>query len=127
MSFKPSNTRPSFRKLDEKDYEDEEASSFESGKFAEARLVNFMKQIFFSWRLQTAKPFCLHSRQFHQRYTRAFFVRTSFRQLFSTYVKKAAKTTFVQKRAHLMLMKLTAGIPRYSRGSFLINIRPRII
>jgi len=42
-------------------------------------------------------------RQFHQHYTLAFFVRTSFRQLFYTYVrtyvskKKAAETTFVRK------------------------------
>ncbi len=36
-------------------------------------------------------------RQFHQPYTRAFFVRTLFWQLFSSYIhiEKAAKTTFV--------------------------------
>ncbi len=38
-------------------------------------------------------------RQFHQHFTCKFFVRTSFQQLFSSYMylEKAAKTMFVQK------------------------------
>ncbi len=42
--------------------------------------------------------------QFHQNFRYEFFVRTSFRQLFFTYIrtyirrKKAAKTTFVRKK-----------------------------
>jgi len=46
--------------------------------------------------LQSTIPSCS---QFHQRFTYKFFVRTLFRQLFSSYmyVEKAAKTTFVQK------------------------------
>jgi len=38
--------------------------------------------------------------QFYQQYTRKFFLRTSFWQLFSSYmyIEKVAKTTFVQRR-----------------------------
>ena len=51
------------------------------------------------------------SRQFHQRFSRAFFVRTLFRQLFlTTYVrkKKAAQRHSYEKSARKTLMKLTA-------------------
>ncbi len=34
---------------------------------------------------------------FHQHFTREFFARTSFRQLFCSYIEKAAETTFVRK------------------------------
>jgi len=50
--------------------------------------------------------------QFHQHFTYKFFVRTSFRQLFSSYmyVEKAAEMTFVGKKfVRKMLMKLTPG------------------
>jgi len=42
------------------------------------------------------------SSQFHQHFTYEFFVRTLFRQLFSSYmyVEKAAATSFVQKNWH---------------------------
>jgi hypothetical protein len=46
--------------------------------------------------------------QFHQRFSRAFFVRMSFRQLFSSYVWLGAKILY-KKCARLMLMKLTIG------------------
>jgi hypothetical protein len=49
--------------------------------------------------------------QFHQRFTRKFFVRTSFRQLFSSYMyvkKRCLYKKFVCK----MLMKLTANAKR---------------
>jgi len=59
-----------------------------------------------SWKL------CFHRssiRQFHQLYTQNFFVGTTFRQLFSTYVskKKLPQQHLYEKRARLTLMKLT--------------------
>jgi len=46
---------------------------------------------------------------FHQRFSRAFFVRTSFRQIFYSYIWLGAKISY-KKRARLTLMKLTAGV-----------------
>ncbi len=47
--------------------------------------------------------------QFHQHYTRAFFVRTSFRQLFSSY-KYVEKRRLYKKCVRKMLIKLTRGL-----------------
>jgi len=56
--------------------------------------------------------------QFHQHFTYEFFVLTSFRQLFSSYMYVTCTWTKLQKRhlyekhARIKLMKLTTGFPR---------------
>jgi len=58
------------------------------------------------------KLFFPFSRQFHQHYTRAFFIRTSFWHLFSRmYIhrKKLPKWRLYKKRARITLMKLMLG------------------
>jgi len=59
--------------------------------------------------------------QFHQRFMHKFFVRKSFRQLFSSYmyVEKAAKTMFIQK----MLLKLTPTVSTTSKECFTCKIK----
>jgi len=59
--------------------------------------------------------------QFHQHFTYEFFVLTSFRQLFSSYMyvtctwKKLPKWHSYKKHAHIKLMKLTVGVS-YNMG-----------
>jgi len=56
------------------------------------------------------KQLCLPiSRQFHQRYTREFFVRKSFLAAFSSYVLALAKNLY-KNFARIMLMKLRPGV-----------------
>jgi len=60
------------------------------------------------------------SRQFHQRFSRSFFVRMLFWQLFLyTYVeKKLPKRHSYEKSAQKMLMKLTLGQQQLALNSF---------
>jgi len=60
------------------------------------------------------------SRQFHQRFSRAFFVRMLFWQRFFTYIrtyirrKKAAETTFVQKKRTKNVDEIdTSSLPKF--------------
>jgi len=57
------------------------------------------------WTSAWSRTWC----QFHQRFTRAFFVRKSFRQLFSAYSLALNKLSY-KKISRKMLMKLTPGI-----------------
>jgi len=77
-----------------------------TSRFYKTKIQKFEKRqtshqcLFFRfWDLRMKKLLVKCWCQFHQCYTRKFFIRTLFQQLFSSYVYivKAARTTFVQK------------------------------
>jgi len=70
--------------------------------FAETRIIREKLRLEF---LGTSSIRC----QFHQHFTCSFFVRTSFRQIFYSYIWLGTKISY-KKRARLTLMKLTPGV-----------------
>ncbi len=61
--------------------------------------------------LRTSNTHCYTRCHFHQRFLRAFFVRTSFWQLFSSYIRLGLGAKILYKKcARLTLMKLTTGV-----------------
>ncbi len=79
-------------------------------RFASSLMLKVQQSVYQSMDFRHSSQLIKNTRcQFHQRFLRVFFVRTSFRQLFSSYIWLGAKILF-EKCEHLTLMKLTTSV-----------------